>query len=73
MDGSCGMDKKTGAGLAAYAKAQLGRPYWWGTFGQTATPQLLAQKRQQYPSQYTANDFNAQMAYAVSLQPIDAG
>lgn len=26
---------KTGQGLAEYAIAQLGRPYWWGTFGQT--------------------------------------
>ena len=44
--------KKTGQGLADYAIAQLGRPYWWGTFGQRATPALLAQKRQQYPEAY---------------------
>ena len=25
---------KTGQGLADYAIAQLGRPYWWGCFGQ---------------------------------------
>ena len=25
---------KTGQGLVEYALAQLGRPYWWGTFGQ---------------------------------------
>ena len=43
---------KTGKGLADYATAQLGRPYWWGTFGQRATPALLAQKRQQYPAAY---------------------
>ena len=43
---------KTGKGLADYATAQLGRPYWWGTFGQRATPALLAQKRQQYPEAY---------------------
>lgn len=43
---------KTGQGLADYARAQLGRPYWWGTFGQRATPALLAQKRQQYPEAY---------------------
>lgn len=43
---------KTGQGLADYAIAQLGRPYWWGTFGQRATPALLAQKRQQYPEAY---------------------
>lgn len=43
---------KTGQGLADYAIAQLGRPYWWGTFGQRATPALLALKRQQYPEAY---------------------
>lgn len=59
------MNKKTGAGLAAYAKAQLGKPYWWGTFGQTASAQLLAQKRQQYPSYYTAVDFPAQFGQRV--------
>lgn len=46
------MTNKTGQGLASYAIAQLGRPYWWGTFGQRATPALLAQKRQQYPEAY---------------------
>lgn len=45
---------KTGQGLAEYAVAQLGRPYWWGTFGQRATPALLAQKRQQYPEAYAS-------------------
>lgn len=43
---------KTNTGLVEYAKAQLGKPYWWGTFGQRATPALLAQKRQQYPDAY---------------------
>lgn len=43
---------KTGQGLAEYAIAQLGRPYWWGTFGQTANAGLLAQKREQYPDKY---------------------
>ena len=54
------MSKKTGAGLAAYARAQLGRPYWWGTFGQTATASLLAAKRAQYPDYYQALDFPTQ-------------
>ena len=27
---------KTGQGLKEYAIAQLGKPYWWGTFGQRA-------------------------------------
>ena len=28
---------KTNTGLVAYAKAQLGKPYWWETFGQKAS------------------------------------
>lgn len=43
---------KTNTGLVEYAKAQLGKPYWWGTFGQTASAALLAQKRTQYPDRY---------------------
>ena len=54
------MTTKTGEGLAQYALAQLGRPYWWGTFGQTASAALLAQKRAQYPEYYTADDFKSQ-------------
>lgn len=56
---------KTGKGLAEYAIAQLGRPYWWGTFGQTANAGLLAAKRQQYPNYYTAGDFPAQFGQKV--------
>ena len=44
--------KKTGRGLVRYARSQLGRPYWWGTNGQTATPELLAKLQQTYPDQY---------------------
>ena len=32
--------KKTNTGLVDYAKAQLGRPYWMGTFGQIATEHI---------------------------------
>lgn len=56
---------KTGKGLVEYAKAQLGKPYWWGTFGQTANAGLLAAKRQQYPGYYTAGDFPAQFGQKV--------
>ncbi len=45
---------KTNTGLVAYAKAQLGKPYWYGTFGQTATASLLNAKVKQYPSQYSS-------------------
>ena len=38
--------------LVSYAQGQLGRPYWYGTFGQRATAALYDQKRKQYPSQY---------------------
>ena len=40
--------------LVAYAKAQLGKPYWFGTFGQLATDKLLAEKSAQYPKQFSA-------------------
>ena len=51
---------KTNLGLVEYCKAQLGLPYWWGTFGHVATEGLLRQKSAQYPKYYTANDFNKQ-------------
>ena len=43
---------KTAIGLVEYAKAQLGRPYWYGTFGQKASKELYDQKKRQYPKQY---------------------
>lgn len=46
--------------LVDYAKAQIGRPYWFGTFGQKASTSLLTSKKKQYPDQYTATDFSAQ-------------
>lgn len=45
--------KKTAKGLVEYVKAQLGRPYWYGTFGQAASKELYEQKKRQYPKQYT--------------------
>jgi hypothetical protein len=43
------MPQKTAAGLVAYAKAQLGKPYWYATFGQPPSLTLLDQKARQYP------------------------
>lgn len=43
---------KTANGLVEYAKAQLGKPYWYGTFGQAASKSLYNQKKNQYPSNY---------------------
>jgi len=57
--------QKTNKGLVEYAKAQLGKPYWYGTFGQTATRQLLEAKQSQYPSYYKAKDFDAQIGQRV--------
>ena len=56
---------KTNKGLVAYAKAQVGKPYWFGCFGQKSTNGLLASKRKQYPSYYTASDFNKQIGVKV--------
>ena len=59
------MSKKTGTGLAAYARAQLGKPYWWGTFGQVASAGLLAQKRAQYPDSYRGSQYASQFGQRV--------
>lgn len=44
--------KKTAKGLVEYVLAQLGRPYWYGTFGQAASKELYDQKKNQYPEKY---------------------
>ena len=56
---------KTNLGLVEYAKAQLGKPYWFGTFGQTATELLHKSKKKQYPNYYTAQDFPSQYGQRV--------
>lgn len=45
--------EKTAKALVTYAKAQLGKPYWYGTFGQSASRELYEQKKRQYPKYYT--------------------
>ena len=52
---------KTNIGLVEYAKAQLGKPYWYGTFGQKATRSLYNSKMVQYPTYYKAKDFDEQI------------
>lgn len=44
--------EKTAKGLVEYAKAQLGRPYWYGTFGQAASKPLYNYLKQAYPKHY---------------------
>lgn len=51
---------KTNSGLLSYAKAQVGLPYWYGTYGQTANASLYGSKKKQYPDYYTADDFKSQ-------------
>lgn len=45
-----GSGSKSAAGMAAYALAHIGDPYWWGTFGNTASQALLDAKMYQYPN-----------------------
>lgn len=56
---------KTGKGLVEYCKAQLGRPYWMGTFGQTATQSLYDYNKNRLPAYYTASDFTSQFGQRV--------
>lgn len=53
---------KTNTGLADYCQKQLGKPYWYGSFGQSATRSLYNAKKKQYPSYYTADDFEKQIS-----------
>ena len=46
---------KTAKGLVEYVIAQLGRPYWYGTFGQAASKALYNEKKEQYPKKYGWN------------------
>lgn len=53
--------KKTSLGLVEYSRAQLGRPYWYGTFGNIATAELYSAKKKQYPAMYKSwSDFPKQ-------------
>ena len=56
---------KTNTGLVEYAKAQLGKPYWYGCYSQIATEVLYQQKKRQYPGYYTARDFKNQYGQRV--------
>lgn len=51
--------------LVAYVKGQIGRPYWFGCFGQKSNASLLTAKRKQYPSYYEDADFALQFGKKV--------
>ena len=59
------MSQKTNTGLVEYCRAQLGKPYWYGTYGQTATIKLYEEKKKQYPGYYTASNFTQQLGQRV--------
>ena len=44
---------KTNIGLVEYAKAQVGKPYFYGTYGTGASESLYKSKKKQYPKYYT--------------------
>ena len=56
---------KTVNDLISYCKAQVGKPYWYGTYGQESTTNLLGYKRKQYPKYYTDNDYRTQLGVKV--------
>lgn len=51
---------KTNTGLVEYCEAQLGLPYWNGTYGQTASAALYEYEKARHPKYYTATDFPSQ-------------
>ena len=57
--------EKNNKGLVEYCKAQLGRPYWYGTFGQKASLELYINRKKAYPRYYTATDFEEQFGQKV--------
>lgn len=54
------VEGKTNETLVEYCIAQLGLPYWNGTFGQTASEALYKYEKQRHPKYYTATDFPSQ-------------
>ena len=48
---------KNNSWLVDYCKAQVGRPYWFGTFGQLGSSSLYQSKQNQYPNQYPPKKF----------------
>lgn len=43
---------KTNLDLVAYAEGQVGKPYWYGTYGKAATKSYYNDKKKQYPKYY---------------------
>ena len=56
---------KTASGLVDYCKAQLGLPYWMGTYGNTATKTLYEANKKRLPEYYIDDDFPKQFGKRV--------
>ena len=56
---------KTASGLVMYAIMQLGKPYWYATYGAISSESLYKAKKKQYPAYYTASNFSAQYGQRV--------
>ena len=50
--GTGNITSKTTSGLVNYCKAQIGNPYWFGTFGNIANAELLTNRRRDYSAYY---------------------
>lgn len=56
---------KTNLGLIEYCRAQLGRPYWMGTFGQLAGAGLYGYNKMRLPGDYLWADMPSQFGLRV--------
>lgn len=57
---------KTNLGLVEYARKQIGRPYWYGTYGNIGSAVLYSAKKKQYPKYYAPwTDFPEQFGERV--------
>ena len=65
------MATKTNTGLVTYAKAQLGLPYWYATFGNTATLSLLDYKTKQYPNMWNPKRINTAKTKHIGMRVHD--
>lgn len=44
---------KNNTGLVEYARAQLGKPYWFSAYGQLANAKVWAENKKRYPNYYS--------------------
>ena len=51
---------KKASTLCSYAIKQIGKPYWYGTAGQTASSKLYKYMKKHHPKYYKASDFTKQ-------------